>query len=87
MKGHFLVLRLCEYLTKLCILLWWVDPDWMPGAHQSCSIAPLAKLDRENTMKISWVEIRTGRDLSPISVTGKTDSTWGKIGLLLIKSE
>jgi len=30
---------------------------------------------RENTMKGSWVKIRTGRDHSPITATGKTDST------------
>ena len=27
-------------------VLWWVDPGWMPGAHQSRSIAPLPQLDR-----------------------------------------
>jgi len=32
---------------------------------------------RENIMKGSWVKLRTGRDHSPITVTGKTDSTWG----------
>lgn len=33
---------------------------------------------RENKRKGSWVEIRAGRDHSPINVTGKTDSIWGK---------
>jgi len=37
---------------------------------------------RENINKASWVEIRTGRHHSPITVTGKTDSTWGKINLI-----
>ena len=32
---------------------------------------------RENITKGSWVEIRTGRDHSLITVMGKTDSTWG----------
>ena len=25
--------------------LWWVDPGWMPGAHQSRSITPPPQLD------------------------------------------
>lgn len=29
-------------------------------------------------MEGSWVEIRTERDHSPATITGKTDSTWGK---------
>jgi len=28
-------------------------------------------------MKGSWIEIRAGRDHSPVTVMGKTDSTWG----------
>jgi len=32
---------------------------------------------RENMMKGSWVEIRTGRDLSPVSIMGEKHSTWG----------
>jgi len=34
---------------------------------------------RENTAKGSWVEIRIGREHSPIAVMGKTDGTWGKL--------
>lgn len=26
-------------------------------------------------MKVSWVKIRTGREHSPVTITGKTDST------------
>jgi len=38
--------------------------------------------------KGSWVEIRTGRYHSPITVRGKTDSTWENyFDLLPIKSE
>jgi len=33
---------------------------------------------RGNMVKGSRVEIRTGRDHSPITVTDKTDSTWGE---------
>jgi len=36
---------------------------------------PSAAQGRENTMKGSWVEIRTRRDHSPITVTDKTDPT------------
>jgi len=32
---------------------------------------------RENVAKGSWVEIRTGRDRSPVTVMGKTRLTWG----------
>ena len=43
------------------------------------TLSPLSSTGqgRENRMKSSWVEIRTGRDHSPVIVTGKTDSTWG----------
>jgi len=34
---------------------------------------------RKNMTKGLWVEIRTGRDHSPITITGKTDLTWGKL--------
>jgi len=36
----------------------------------------------ENIMKLSWDKIRTGRDHSPITVTSKTDLTWGKIDFI-----
>jgi len=51
----------------------------MPGAHKSHSIAPLPQQDRgrKNATEGSWVEMRAGRDHSPIPVTGKTDSTQG----------
>jgi len=32
---------------------------------------------RRNIMKGSWVEIRAGRDHSPITIMGKTDSAFG----------
>lgn len=57
--------------------LWWVDPGWTSGAHQSCSTTPLpsAGQGRENIMKGWRVDIRTGRDHSPVTVMGNTDST------------
>lgn len=33
---------------------------------------------RQNIMKDLWIEIRTGRDRSPVTVSSKTGSTWGK---------
>ncbi|KAK0675839.1 DOP1 protein, partial [Pygoscelis papua] len=56
------------------------------------SITPPPQLDRgeKNTTKGLWVEIRTGRDHSAITVMGKTDLTWGgrgEINLLPIKSD
>jgi len=26
---------------EICLLMQWVDPGWMPGTHQSCSVTPL----------------------------------------------
>jgi len=48
----------------------------MPGAHHRHSVAPLsAGQGRENITKVSWVEVRTGRGHSTITVMGKTDSS------------
>ena len=42
----------------------------------------------DERLKGSWVEIRTGRDHSPIAVTGKRDWTWGnEFNLSSIKSD
>ena len=38
--------------------LWWVDPGWLPGAHQSCSITPPPQLDSRRKYNKSLV----GRD-------------------------
>jgi len=56
-----------------------VSPGWMPGAYQSLSITPPPQLDtgERNMTKGSWIKIRTRRDYSPISIMGKTSSTWG----------
>jgi len=52
------------------------------------SLSSSSGQERENITKGSWVKIRTGRDHSPITVTNKTDSTWGsEFNLLPIKSE
>jgi len=49
----------------------------LPGCQVPTKAAlslPLLRQGRENITKDSWVEIRTGRDHSAITVTGKTDS-------------
>ena len=47
--------------------------------NAALSLSSSAGQGGENIMKGSWVEIRTGRDHSAITITGKTDSTWGKL--------
>lgn len=43
---------------------------------------------KENIMKGLWTKIKAGRDYSLITITGKTNSTWGKfLHLLPFKSE
>jgi len=56
-----------------------VHRGWTPGAHKSHSITPPPQLERgeKNMTKGSWVEIRTVRDPSPVTVMDKIDSTWG----------
>jgi len=63
------------------LMVWWVDAGWSAGAHQSRSVTSPAQQERgrENMPVGSWVEIRTERDHSPITVMGKTDLTWGKL--------
>jgi len=34
---------------------------------------------RQNIMKSSWFKLRTGRDHSPVTIMGKTDSAWGEL--------
>jgi len=59
-------------------MVWWVDPGWMPGAHQKCSITPFHSWTRERKYNENlWVKMRTGRGHSGITITGKTDSTQG----------
>jgi len=54
-----------------------------PWLDSRCPPKPLyhspssAGQGRENITKDSWVKIRTGRDHSPVTATGKTVSTWG----------
>lgn len=57
--------------------LWRVDLDWVPGHtyHTALSLSSSSGQGMETMMKSLWVEIRTGLDTSPTTVTGKTDST------------
>jgi len=59
-------------------LLWWADLGLPPGAHQAALSLPfLNRTGGENVTKSSWVEISTERHHAPITVTSKTDLTWG----------
>ena len=59
--------------------VWWVDPGWMPGAHQSCSITPPPQLDggrkKYNKRFMGWDKDR--EITQQLTFTGKTDSAWG----------
>lgn len=55
-------------------------------SEAALSLPSSAEQGRENTMKDSWVEIRTGRYHSSITTTGKTDSTWGSINIIYCQS-
>lgn len=37
-------------------------------------------------MRAFWIEIRAGRDVLPVTVMGKTDSSWRKINLMYYQS-
>jgi len=56
----------------IALLLWWIDPGWTSGVHQKSSL-PLSWTGERSL----WVKVRTQRDHSPTTVTGKTESTWG----------
>ena len=66
-----------QVLCSVCLAGWpWLDSRCPPKPlyHSPSS----AGQGREKITKGSWVKVRTGRDHSAITVTGKTDSTWGK---------
>lgn len=52
----------------------WVDLGWMLGAHQALYLS-LSLLSWMGWGKM-WVKTKKGRDQSPITVMGKTVSTW-----------
>jgi len=76
-KEQFEQLYMSPKLPNLarCHGLAWLDARCPPKPlyHSPSS----AGQGRENMTKGLWVEIRTGRDHSPITVTGKTGSPWG----------
>jgi len=79
--------RSCSYLLSCCKKGCWL-PELrggglaLAGHHMPTrallSLSTSAAQGRENTTKGSWVEIRTGRDHSPVKITGEADCTWGK---------
>ena len=66
-------------LNRLLDPMPWCVPGWRwAGAHPAApSLPSTARQGRENVTKGWWVEIRTGGDHSPVTIMGKTDSTWG----------
>lgn len=64
-------------------------PGWMGFPIKAALLLPSSfGHERENIMKGSWIEIRTFRGPSPVTVIGKIDSNQGnEFNLLTIKSE
>jgi len=60
------------------MILEWVDPDRMSGAHKPHYHFPSStgQMGRIYDERLTGSE-KTGRHHSPITITGKTDSTWG----------
>ena len=59
-------------------MLWWFS---LAGGQVPTKAAPSlpssAGQGRGNMMKALWVKVKIGSDHSPITVMGKTDSSWG----------
>ena len=83
MKIHWpRVMQYCCPLSQVPPLSSSSSLSWFSLAGQAPTKATLslpssAWQGRKNKKKSSWLKIRTGRDHSPITVTGKTDLTWG----------
>jgi len=61
-------------------ILWWVDPGWMPGAHQSCSITSPPQLEREKKrQQKACGSILGQRKITKLPSRAKPVSTWGKL--------
>jgi len=70
------------------VAVWWVDPDWMPGAHQSCSITLLLSSIRERKYNEGFVSQDKDRERSLSNYHhGQNKLDMEKINLLPIKSE
>jgi len=71
--GHTLLFQALSFISTFasCFCLDWINARYSPKPlyHSPSSNGQ----GRGNMMKGSRVEIRTGRDLSPIIVTDKTD--------------
>lgn len=50
---------------------------WQVAAKAALLLPSSAGHRRGNKMKGLWLEIRMGRDQSPLIVMGRADSTWG----------
>jgi len=65
---------MCDICICYCEGLAWLKARCPP---KPLSLPLLNWTGRKYTTKDSWVKIRTGRDHSPTTVMGKTDSIWG----------
>jgi len=61
----------------VCMLSWFSLTGHQVPTKAALSLTSSAGQGRENMMKVLWVKIRMRRNYSPITVTGKTDSTQG----------
>jgi len=77
--GGILIPLVKSILISLCFGLAWTNARCLPKLL--CHSPSSTGQGRGNMMKGSRVEIRTGRDHSPITVMDKTDRTWGEKGV------
>ncbi|KAM9614599.1 LOW QUALITY PROTEIN: A-kinase anchor protein 4-like [Morphnus guianensis] len=52
--------------SNLSALLWWVDPGWTPGAHQSRNITPPPQLDRGEKIQQRARKLKSGGEAAVI---------------------
>jgi len=68
-----------------CFGFTWINARCPPKPLYRCPSS--AGQGRGGMMKGSWVETRTGRDHSLVTLMGKTDSTWGEKKVLFITNQ
>ena len=67
--------RILCYVVFHCHALAWLETRCPPKLLYHSPSSPAE--GRENTTKGSWAEGGTGRDHSPVTIMGKTESSWG----------
>jgi len=80
--------RKTNALSSLQVLSWFSPAEHQVPTKATLSLCFSNGQCRENTMEGLWAQTSTGRDHSPFTITGKTDSTWGnRFNLSSIKLE